>query len=263
MGTYSDKGPPPPGVAVAARRMAEDPNDEPQYGDRVPYVIVRGPPGTRLVDRAVPPEEALNDPCVFRYRPSYADAYIELVYDSHKHLDAHYYISRVLIPPLERIFNLVGADVRGWYDEMPKALRADEPDAVLMSPRKASKQAALINRYKIDEHFFSSHCLACGAFCAEGMSDKYQCSPNLSIDILALGILCWQCCVIPAGGGQLRQSRDFQQKSTVQRPGSPTCISSVPHALVSLQPIPSGASRLTALGYMNARRWRTRPNCYR
>lgn len=36
------------------------------------------------------------------------------------HLDAEYYISRVLIPPLQRIFSLVGADVRSWYDEMPK-----------------------------------------------------------------------------------------------------------------------------------------------
>ena len=57
----SEKGPPPPGVTVAARKMVEDPNDEPQYGDRVPYVILRGGPGTRLVDRAVTPEEALND----------------------------------------------------------------------------------------------------------------------------------------------------------------------------------------------------------
>lgn len=64
MGTYSDKGPPPPGVAVAARRMAEDPNDEPQYGDRVPYVVARGEPGTRLVDRAIRPEDVLNDPYV-------------------------------------------------------------------------------------------------------------------------------------------------------------------------------------------------------
>jgi DNA polymerase elongation subunit (family B) len=52
---YSDQVPPPPGVAVAARRMLEDPNDEPQYGDRIPYVIARGPPGTRLVDRAIAP----------------------------------------------------------------------------------------------------------------------------------------------------------------------------------------------------------------
>jgi DNA polymerase zeta len=41
--------------------MLEDPNDEIQYGDRIPYVIVRGAPGARLVDRAMPPEAVLND----------------------------------------------------------------------------------------------------------------------------------------------------------------------------------------------------------
>ena len=58
----SDKVPPPPGVTVAARRMLEDPNDEPQYGDRIPYVIVRGDPDSRLVDRAAAPEDLLNNP---------------------------------------------------------------------------------------------------------------------------------------------------------------------------------------------------------
>lgn len=90
--------------------------------------------------------------------------------DSQKHLDAAYYISRVLIPPLERIFNLVGADVRSWYDEMPKALRVDEPDAVLMSPRKARRQNALAaNPFKIDEHFLTSRCLVCKALAAGGV----------------------------------------------------------------------------------------------
>lgn len=57
LGTYSDKGAPPPGAMIAARRRAVDPNDEPQYGDRIPYVITMGEPGTRLADRAVPPED--------------------------------------------------------------------------------------------------------------------------------------------------------------------------------------------------------------
>ncbi len=60
----SDRGPPPPGAAVAARRLAEDPNDEAQYGDRIPYVIIREGP-TRLVDRAVAPEGILNDRYIF------------------------------------------------------------------------------------------------------------------------------------------------------------------------------------------------------
>lgn len=44
--------------------MLEDPNDEPQYGERVPYVIARGAPGMRLVDRAVAPEFMLKNQCV-------------------------------------------------------------------------------------------------------------------------------------------------------------------------------------------------------
>ena len=41
--------------------MAEDKSDGPQHGERVPYVIVRGAPSTRLVDRAVAPKELLNN----------------------------------------------------------------------------------------------------------------------------------------------------------------------------------------------------------
>lgn len=57
---YSDKVPPPPGVTVAARRMVLDPTDEPQYGERIRYVITRGAPNSRLVDRAVAPHEVLD-----------------------------------------------------------------------------------------------------------------------------------------------------------------------------------------------------------
>lgn len=73
-------------------------------------------------------------------------------------LDATYYITRVLIPPLERIFNLMGADVRTWYDEMPKSSRQDAADTITLSPRK---EAMLYNRLKIDEHFLNSECLVC------------------------------------------------------------------------------------------------------
>jgi hypothetical protein len=41
--------------------MMQDPNDEPQYGERVPYVIIRGQPNSRLLDRAVAPLELLDN----------------------------------------------------------------------------------------------------------------------------------------------------------------------------------------------------------
>ena len=83
--------------------MLEDPRLEPQYGERVPYVVVTGGPGARLIDRCVAPEVLLDN--------------------AQQELDSEYYISKNIIPPLERIFNLVGANVRGWFDEMPKYQR--------------------------------------------------------------------------------------------------------------------------------------------
>ncbi|KAH9937686.1 uncharacterized protein B0H18DRAFT_1081794 [Fomitopsis serialis] len=187
MGTYSDKVPPPPGVTVAARLW-----------DRIPYVIARGHPDSRLVDRAVSPEELST---TRKHLPR-----------SQKHLDAAYYISRVLIPPLERIFNLVGADVRSWYDEMPKALRTDQPEAVLMSPRKAKRQAnaAAANPFKIDQHFLTSRCLVCKALAPGGLCDSCRAHPQETISGLLSRLhvaedklrnvqtICSSCCSIPA-----------------------------------------------------------------
>ncbi|KAI0033173.1 hypothetical protein K488DRAFT_48291 [Vararia minispora EC-137] len=146
LGTYSDKVPPPPGVAVAARRMALDPKAEPQYGERVPYVVTRGEPNSRLVDRAVAPEELLTS-------------------KQHR-LDATYYITRVLIPPLARIFNLVGTDVRSWYDDMPKRVLVEHGDATLLSPERFGLESPVDmispERVGIEEHLLNFQCLVCG-----------------------------------------------------------------------------------------------------
>jgi len=162
MGTYSDKVPPPPGVTVAARQMMIDENYEPQYGERVPYVIIRGEPNSRLVNRAVGPHELLEN--------------------NQNHLDGAYYISRVLIPPLERIFSLVGADVRSWYEEMPKTFKADQPGANPSTPSKDQLERNL-NRFKIEEHFPSSACLICGAL-SDGICDMCRSNPQVTITSL-------------------------------------------------------------------------------
>ena len=48
LGTYSGRGPAPPAAIVAAKALAQDPRAEPRYAERVPYVVVHGPPGTPL-----------------------------------------------------------------------------------------------------------------------------------------------------------------------------------------------------------------------
>ncbi|KAJ3890133.1 hypothetical protein GG344DRAFT_50208 [Lentinula edodes] len=157
MGTYSDKGPPPPGVAVAAKRTLLDPGDEPQYGERVPYVIAQGEPGSKLVDRATDPLEFLRNP--------------------HTQLDATYYISRVLIPPLERIFNLVGADVPQWYHEMPKARQIE-----VASPSKRGRpQVIELDQYNINEHFDRSECLICGCPALQGLCTQCRRQPQSTL----------------------------------------------------------------------------------
>jgi len=159
----SDKGPPPPGVVVAARRMVLDPNDEPQYGDRIPYVITRSTSGGRLVDRAMDPLEFVNNKYSFHYGIS---RYIANIWDSQLRLDATYYTTRVLIPPLERIFNLVGADVKQWYNEMPRTVIPE-----LVSPRKPKAAPAPTNADEaiIGGHFRSTQCLSCGESASQSM----------------------------------------------------------------------------------------------
>jgi DNA polymerase zeta len=157
LGTYSDKGPPPPGALISTKRMLQDARAEPQYGERVPYVIITGAPGARLIDRCVAPEELLDS--------------------HHSELDAEYYISKNLIPPLERIFNLVGANVRGWYDEMPKVQRIRRVDAN-MQLQGQSKEPC-ISKKTLESYMKSSSCLVCkdkleleGPICQKCLADK-------------------------------------------------------------------------------------------
>ena len=175
LGTYSDRGPPPPGALLATKRMLADPRTEPQYGERVPYVVITGAPGARLIDRCVAPEMLLaND---------------------HLELDAEYYISKNLIPPLERIFNLVGANVRQWYDEMPKVQRMRNITVPLPSksnPGIAGGQTSL--RKTLESYMKSSSCLVCRA----KLPPPPTYLPGVEPDAFAVLPLCEKCLRRPA-----------------------------------------------------------------
>jgi len=66
---------------------------------------VYGDPSARLTDQVIEPKE--------------------LLMNKDLRLNGEYYIRKQIIPSLERIFQLAGADVRSWYDEMPRIHRAD------------------------------------------------------------------------------------------------------------------------------------------
>lgn len=131
LGTYGAPAHQPPGALVSARRMRRDQRAEPQYGERVPYVVVAGAPGERLADRCVAPETMLHG--------------------GRRVLDADYYISKNIIPPLDRIFRLAGADVRRWYDEMPKTQRG----------RAAGRRSRLAAATALEAYLQTSSCAVC------------------------------------------------------------------------------------------------------
>lgn len=143
LGTYSERGTLPAGAMISTKRMLEDPRSEPQTGERVPYVVVTGAPGSRLVDRCVAPQILLHD------------AQLEI--------DAEYYITKNIIPPLERIFNLVGANVRQWYDEMPKVQRIRRVEGSVLARPNSSAGAGGVSRKTLESYMRSSSCVVCRA----------------------------------------------------------------------------------------------------
>ncbi|EJU02050.1 hypothetical protein DACRYDRAFT_107768 [Dacryopinax primogenitus] len=193
LGTYIEGAAPPPGAAVAAMKAVKDPQAEAQYGERVPYVIMRGE-GRRLVDRAISPEVLLRN--------------------RDQRIDPIYYITRQLIPPLERIFNLVGADVQAWYDDMPKKLRANRADSVVVIPRrdkdvKTSKASAST----IERHFRSNLCLVC-----EEQTDSAVCPSclrDLPTTLYSLNTR------MHLGEQRLRDTQQICASCTASPPGEP------------------------------------------
>lgn len=89
-------------------------------------MVIAGEPKARLSDKSVEVEF--------------------LLHSTHLSLDSEYYIGKTIIPPLERIFSLVGANVQQWYEEMPKfqGLRKITKDNMM---KKATKEAMTLESY--------------------------------------------------------------------------------------------------------------------
>ncbi|KAJ9131444.1 hypothetical protein P3X46_035102 [Hevea brasiliensis] len=137
LGTYSTRASSslPPAAIVATKAMRADPCAEPRYAERVPYVVIHGEPGARLVDMVVDPLDLL-------------------AIDSPYRLNDIYYINKQIIPALQRVFGLLGADLNQWFSEMPRPGR----DAFAKRPPYATNP----QRTRIDFYYLSKHCVLCG-----------------------------------------------------------------------------------------------------
>ncbi|KAI7872574.1 hypothetical protein BDF14DRAFT_1716926 [Spinellus fusiger] len=145
----------PAGAQVAYNRMAIDPRTEPQYGERVPYVVIyKDGLNAKLSEQVVHPEA--------------------LFLDSSLRLNAEYYIRKQLIPLLSRIFNLMGVDIKTWYDEMPRSQKAK---AILSHHyRKSIKRST-----HIDEYYKSNSCIVCRDHTSQSICTKCSKQPAQSI----------------------------------------------------------------------------------
>lgn len=83
-----------PALELTRRLLKKDPRAIPLTGERVKYVIVAGAPNEALIHCVRTPWEVINDPAL--------------------NPNSIYYVTKVVIPPLNRCLNLMGLDVHAW-----------------------------------------------------------------------------------------------------------------------------------------------------
>ncbi|KAH9525040.1 hypothetical protein Btru_000173 [Bulinus truncatus] len=120
-----------PSLEIARRRVRIDRRSEPRIGERVPYVVVNGSPGLPLI-------QLVREPA-------------ELICDVTLRLNVDYYIMKQILPPLDRIFLLIGINVYNWYQNMPKVIRL----APVMNFTNTAKQGI------ISQFYASVNCPVC------------------------------------------------------------------------------------------------------
>jgi DNA polymerase zeta len=135
--------------------------------------------------------------------------------DSGLRPNSHYYISKVLVPPLNRCLSLVGADVLSWYAELPKCYRPrlvaplKDPavdEEVGESPSKRH-QGVILN------YFATRQCASCDTISHQPICQVCHDDPQSSVLALSHKIKEWdraisitrKICQSCTGFGQFRE----------------------------------------------------------
>ncbi|XP_052808091.1 uncharacterized protein LOC128236972 isoform X1 [Mya arenaria] len=135
-----------PALEIAKKKVRSDRRSEPRVGERVPYLIVYGSPGLPLIQLVRTPGEVLADPAL--------------------RLNATYYITKQILPPLGRFLSLLGVDVFSWYQEMPHSAGKVSTHTIGTEQKKGT----------ISQYFATSSCPVCETqtktpICRNCMSD--------------------------------------------------------------------------------------------
>lgn len=89
-----------PSLKIAQKIKETNPRGEPLRKERVPYIIVFGTPEQPLIQLVKQPLDLIKDPSL--------------------RLNGTYYIERIIVPTLNRVFSMMGFDVMQWYAEVPR-----------------------------------------------------------------------------------------------------------------------------------------------
>uniref|UniRef100_A0A8C3AFZ8 DNA polymerase zeta catalytic subunit n=1 Tax=Cyclopterus lumpus TaxID=8103 RepID=A0A8C3AFZ8_CYCLU len=153
-----------PALELTRRTMAYDRRLEPRVGERVPYVIVYGMPGVPLIQLVRRPMEVLQDPGL--------------------RLNATYYISKQILPPLARMFQLIGVDVFGWYQELPRIHKA--------SCSSAAGGEEVGRKGTISQYFTTLHCPVCDELTQLGVCSRCRAEPQRVALMLHRDMRLWE-----------------------------------------------------------------------
>uniref|UniRef100_A0A8C5WZ88 DNA polymerase zeta catalytic subunit n=1 Tax=Laticauda laticaudata TaxID=8630 RepID=A0A8C5WZ88_LATLA len=143
-----------PALEITRKMLAYDRRSEPRVGERVPYVIVYGMPGLPLIQLVRRPIDVLQDPNL--------------------RLNATYYITKQILPPLARILSLIGIDVFSWYNELPRIQKASTMSRTEQECRKGT----------ISQYFTTLHCPVCDELTQHGICNKCRSQPQHVIVML-------------------------------------------------------------------------------
>uniref|UniRef100_UPI00398F6E42 DNA polymerase zeta catalytic subunit n=1 Tax=Pristiophorus japonicus TaxID=55135 RepID=UPI00398F6E42 len=151
-----------PALELTRRMLSYDRRSEPRVGERVPYVIVYGVPGVPLIQLVRRPIEVLQDPSL--------------------RLNTTYYITKQILPPLNRVFSLIGVDVFSWYHELPRVQKAFSTARNEQDGRKGT----------ISQYFTTLHCPVCDELTQLGICSKCRSNPQQVAVILYQEIREWE-----------------------------------------------------------------------
>ncbi|TMW45044.1 hypothetical protein DOY81_009875, partial [Sarcophaga bullata] len=153
-----------PALELTRKWLQTDPRRVPRRGERVPFIITNGPPGVPLIRLVRHPHEVLADEGL--------------------KINAIYYVTKAIIPPLNRCLLLIGADVNEWFANLPRKIlftpALSTANEIISCPNTIKTKKSTISQF-----FSTTNCIVdCGRQTKQGICTECSSSPTRSIVVI-------------------------------------------------------------------------------